>query len=127
MSEEASSRREITPEMRRAIVKWCVQAALGLVGYGLILFLAAGTLDWLWGWVLLAILASFMAAHPLILVPINPELLVERGKGLRDQGVKAWDRWVAALAAGVMPVASWIVAGLDVRFHWTGSPPQVLT
>ena len=125
MSDEVSTRREITPETRRAIVKWIVQAALGLVGYGLILFLAAGRLDWLWGWVVLGVLASFMAAHPLILVPINPELLAEREKGLRDRGVKVWDRWVAALAAGVMPVASWTVAGLDVRFHWTGPVPLV--
>jgi protein-S-isoprenylcysteine O-methyltransferase Ste14 len=120
MSDEVSARHEITPETRRAIVKWIVQAAFGLVGHGLMLFLVAGRLDWLWGWVLLGIFASFMAAHPLILVPVNPELLAERGKGLRDRGVKAWDRWIAALAAGVMPVASWIVAGLDVRFHWTG-------
>jgi hypothetical protein len=117
VSDEVSTRHEMAPETRRAIVMWIVQAALGLVGYGLILFLAAGRLDWLWGWVLLGVLASFMAAHLLILVPLNPELLAERGKVLRDRGVKAWDRWIAALAAGVMPIASWIVAGLDVRFH----------
>jgi protein-S-isoprenylcysteine O-methyltransferase Ste14 len=110
----------ITPEMRRAIIKWIAQATLGLVGYGLILFLAAGTLGWLWGWVLLGVIAAFLAAHVLILVPVNPQLLVERSKGIRDQGVKAWDKWVALLAAGLLPIASWVVAGLDVRFHWTG-------
>lgn len=111
------------PDVRRAIVLWIVQATFGLVGYGLILFLAAGRLGWTWGWVLLGILSAVLAAHVLILVPINPELLVERGKGIRDKGVKTWDKWVAALAAGVMPVASWVVAGLDVRFDWTGSMP----
>jgi protein-S-isoprenylcysteine O-methyltransferase Ste14 len=125
MSDNLSARHEMTPGTRLAIVKWIVQAALGLVGHGLILFFAAGRLDWLWGWVLLGVFASFMAAHPLILIPINPELLAERGKGLRNPGVKAWDRWIAALASGVMPLGSWIFAGLDVRFHWTGSVPLV--
>jgi len=116
---------EITPEVRREIIKWIVQAAFGLVGYGLILFFTAGRLDWLWGWALLGVVAAVLAAHVLILVPINPELLAEREKGIRDQGVKAWDKWVAMLAAGVLPIASWVVAGLDVRFHWTGPLPLV--
>jgi protein-S-isoprenylcysteine O-methyltransferase Ste14 len=116
-------RHEITPETRRAIVKWIVQAALGMVGYGLVLFLVAGTWDWIWGWVLLGVLTAFMAAHPLILVPIDPELLAQREKGLREPGVKTWDKWISALAAGVFPFASWVVAGLDVRLHWTGPVP----
>lgn len=120
MVQNTSTGHETTPETRRAIVKWVVQSALGVVGYGLVLFLVADTLDWVWGWVLLGVIAAFLAAHPLILVPIDPELLVERGKGLRDEGVKTWDRWISALAAGVFPLASWVVAGLDVRLQWTG-------
>jgi len=123
MKGSTSSRHEISPEDRRAIYKWILQAALGIVAYGVIIFLASGTLDWVWGWVLLGLLAAFLAAHPLILVPINPDLLVERGKGIHDEGVKAWDRWIASLAAGVLPLLSWIVAGLDVRFGWTGAVP----
>lgn len=123
MSHKGSARHKIAPETRRAILKWIVQATLGLVGYGLILFLAAGTWNWLWGLALLAVLAAFLAAHPLILVPINPELLAEREKGLRDEGVKAWDRWISALAAGLLPILSWVVAGLDLRFHWTDPLP----
>jgi protein-S-isoprenylcysteine O-methyltransferase Ste14 len=116
MTGNASNRQEITPETGRAIVKWIVQAAFGMAGYGLILFLAAGRLDWIWGWALLGVLTAFLAAHVLILVPIDPE-------GMRGPGVKAWDKWVSALAAGVLPVASWVVAGLDTRFGWTGPMP----
>ena len=123
MGESIAPRNEMTPETRRAIIKWILQAAAGVVAYGVLLFLAAGRLDWVWGWVFLGTLAAFLIAHPLILVPINPDLLVERGKGLRDEGVKRWDRWVASLAAGVMPMISWMVAGLDVRFGWTGPVP----
>lgn len=126
MSEKSPSRHEIKPETRREIVKWILQSALGLVGYGVVLFLAAGKLDWVWGWTLLGVIAAFMAAHPLILIPINPELLAERERGLFDPRVKAWDRWIAALAAGVFPIASWVVAGLDVRFGWTDVLPLPL-
>ncbi len=52
MSDSASSKREMTPTVRSGIMNWIVQAALGLVGYGLILFLTAGKLDWVWRWIL---------------------------------------------------------------------------
>jgi protein-S-isoprenylcysteine O-methyltransferase Ste14 len=122
MNEHPPARPEIAPETRRAIILWIVQAALGMVGYGVIIFLSAGSLSWVWGWALLAVLTAFMAAHPLILVPINPELLAEREKGVRDEGVKTWDKWIASLAAGMMTL-SWIVAGLGVRFRWAAPLP----
>lgn len=122
MSDQAPTGQRMTPETRRAVVAWIVQAAFGVVAYGVILFLAAGSLGWIWGWVLVGITAAVTAAHVLILVPINPELLAEREKGIRAEGVKAWDKWLASLAAGV-GMASWVVAALDVRFHWTGPMP----
>lgn len=112
----------ITPQVRREIIKWIVQAALGWVAYGLILFLAAGRVDWIWGWVQLIVLAAFMAGHPLLLIPINPELLAEREQGFRTEGVKRWDKYIASVAAGML-LPMWVVAGLDVRFHWTGVMP----
>jgi protein-S-isoprenylcysteine O-methyltransferase Ste14 len=123
MGEDSTSNNKISPETRKAIIKWVIQSILGVIGYAVIIFLSAGTLDWVWGWVLVGLLFVFLIAHPLLLVPINPELLVERGRGLGDEGVKTWDRWIAGFAAGVMPLSSWIVAGLDVRFGWTGSVP----
>ncbi len=123
MNDDTTTRPQVSPETRREIVKWIVQAVLGVAGYGFILFLSVGRLNWVWGWALWIIIAAFLAAHPLILIPINPELLAEREKGLRDRGMKAWDRWIAGLAAGVFPIASWVVAGLDVRWNWTEPIP----
>jgi protein-S-isoprenylcysteine O-methyltransferase Ste14 len=110
------------PETRQSILKWIVQAILGMIGYGGVLFLSTGRLDWIWGWAILGVVGAFLAAHPLILVPINPDLLAEREKGTQDQPVKAWDKWITALAGGFM-IAAWVVAGLDIRFHWTGGMP----
>lgn len=111
--------RGMSPETRHAVIKWIVQSALGMVGYGVLLFASAGTVRWVWGWVLLAALTLFMVAHPLLLIPINPELLAEREKGSLDRPVKTWDKWTTMLS-GLMMVAVWVVAGLDVRFGWTG-------
>jgi protein-S-isoprenylcysteine O-methyltransferase Ste14 len=110
---------DMTLEERRRILRWIIKSAAGVIAYGLLLFLAAGRTDWVWGWVFIVMLAAVMAAHPLILIPVNPGLLAEREKGLWDRRVKAWDKWVAGLAAGLFPLASWIVAGLDARFGWT--------
>lgn len=114
---------EISPEDRKTILKWCIQSAGGLVGYAAIIFLAAGRLDWLWGWVFIGLTAIFLASHVVLLVPINPDLLVERAGGLRQEGGKRWDRWVAMLSGGVFPIASWYVAGLDLRFAWSSPKP----
>jgi hypothetical protein len=89
MNRLISRRNAISPQDRREIVKWIVQSALGLVGYGLLLFFSAGRLDWAWGWALLIVLEAFLAAHPLIPIPINPALLVERKRDLRDPRVKS--------------------------------------
>jgi protein-S-isoprenylcysteine O-methyltransferase Ste14 len=113
---------EMSPQTRRAVINWIIQSALGMVGYAVLLFLTAGTLSWVWGWAMLAVVAAFLAAHPLILLPINPELLAEREKGALDHGVKTWDKWTTMLS-GLMSMASWVVAGLDVRFGWTGAVP----
>jgi protein-S-isoprenylcysteine O-methyltransferase Ste14 len=96
---------------------------LGLIGYGMVIFLAAGTVRWVWGWVLLAVSAAVLAGHVLVLVPINPELLAERESGLRAAGTKHWDRWLTPIAAGLGTAGLWVVAGLELRFSWTNGMP----
>lgn len=122
MNKVTAKWRDTSPKVRREIVKWNLQAGLGLIGYGLLLFLSAGRLDWFWGWAQFLILAGFLAAHPLLLIPINPELLAERERGMRDSEMKRWDRWIAPLAAGMLAPLL-VLAGLDVRFQWTGPMP----
>ncbi len=116
--------RRMTPHTKRQIVNWCLQSALGLVGYGVIIFLAAGTVHWTWGWVLLAVTAAVLVGHVVILVPINPELLAERQDGFRPPGTKRWDKWLAITSVGLGTVVLWVVAGLEVRFAWTQGMSQ---
>lgn len=122
MSEIASVDRRMTPEVRRGVWAWILKAAGGLVFFTLLLFLLVGRWTWVWGWIFLGLLAAASAAHVVILLPINPALLAERSRGLRAGG-KTWDKIVVSFAAGLLPLAAWGIAPLDVRFGWSPSMP----
>jgi hypothetical protein len=106
MKDTSPMKHEMVSETRRSIIKWIIQAILGWIGYVGTIILASGRLEWIWGWALLIVVGAFLAAHPLILIPINPELLAEREKGTQDKAVKTWDKWITAFAAGVFPITS---------------------
>ncbi|MBI5842009.1 MAG: isoprenylcysteine carboxylmethyltransferase family protein [Chloroflexi bacterium] len=112
----------ITPEIKRKIFSWIRGAFLGMLAYSALLILAAGKWDWLWGWVYMILLTLFMAAHVVVLVPINPALLADRAGGLRQSGAKRWDIWLASVA-GLFAIFIMIIAGLDERWDWTGTIP----
>lgn len=107
-------------EMRRGIMRWAMQMTSGLVLYGVILFLAAGRLNWMAGWAYLGLNALTQILTTIVLVPRQPGMLVERPK-IR-QGTKQWDRFLAPAVALIGPFAIMITAGLDARFAWS---PQV--
>jgi protein-S-isoprenylcysteine O-methyltransferase Ste14 len=89
---------------------------------GLLLFLVAGTLEWLQGW--LFVLVSLVVT--MLVVPytsrVNPELLVARS---RIRFSKGWDKLLSGFLF-VSLVAVFVVAGLDSgRFHWLPVPGWV--
>jgi len=59
-----------------------------------------------------------MAAQPILLLPIHPELLAERSRGILAEGTKKWDQ-VIVIFASLFWFITWIVPVLDHRFHWT--------
>jgi protein-S-isoprenylcysteine O-methyltransferase Ste14 len=87
------------------------------------LFIPAGRLNWIWGWALVGIYAVWVAANALILIPRDPQLLVERAA--RRKGVATWDTAILA-AIGLLTMAKHIVAGLDLRFGWPPEMPLTL-
>jgi protein-S-isoprenylcysteine O-methyltransferase Ste14 len=95
------------------------------VGFGLVLFLAAGTVAWVAGWVFLGLFFGFVVALSAWLLRHNPALLTERMTGVGKADQKAWDRvWVAATSVLVL---GWLVVmPLDaVRFGWSSVPGWV--
>ncbi len=110
----------LPPEIKRKIVSWMLGIALGMVLYVALLFLPAGKWGWFWGWVFMALMILAMAAHVLVLVPINPALLADRAGGMRQPGAKPWDIRLT-IAASLFFVSIVVVAGLDERWGWTGN------
>jgi protein-S-isoprenylcysteine O-methyltransferase Ste14 len=82
-----------------------------------LLFGAAGTLDWAWGWIYLAIYFVSVAINAWFLRR-SPELVAERGRPA--EAMPVWDKWLGGLWALAQFVALPLIAGLDVRFDWTG-------
>jgi protein-S-isoprenylcysteine O-methyltransferase Ste14 len=101
----------------RGVARWAVQMLAALVIFGAILFLAAGRLDWLVGWVYLGLNALTQALSAIVLIPQQAEMLSERSQ-VRE-GTKSWDRFFTPAIVIVGTLAVLITAGLDERFGWS--------
>ena len=82
-----------------------------------ILFLAAGTLSWIWAWVFLGISVVSVLINIAFLSRNNLEMVAERGK---PKEMKDWDKVISGLWGVIQYLLIPLVAGLDVRFAWTG-------
>ena len=91
------------------------------LAFGLVLFLAAGAIAWLSGWIFLALFFSFVVVLTVWLYQNNPGLLKERMRGpSSDQ--KTWDKRLLALT-GILFFAWLLLMPLDaVRFGWSKVP-----
>lgn len=89
--------------------------------FALALFLPAGTLAWLAGWIFLGLFFSFFLAVNLWLARHNPGLLQERTR-LASSDQQGLDKVLFPLLQ-VLLVAWLIFMSLDaVRFHWSPLP-----
>ncbi len=92
----------------------------------MVLFIAAGRLGWVWGWVYVGVAVFFTFVSRIIVIHTNPDLIAERAQSLEREDVKGWDRLIIFLLVLVGPLATMIVAGLDERFGWSPQIPLVL-
>ena len=109
-----------SPETTRGIVRYAVKMILFQAVFGLILFLAAGRLDWKEGWAYMGLNLLTQLLSGLILIPIRPEMIAERSK--MREGTKNWDRILAPAVAMLGPLVWMVTAGLDARFKWRQRP-----
>ncbi len=94
------------------------QSLVLFVSLALALFLPAGTITWLTGWIYLVLFFGFFLGTNAWLFRHNPALLQERMRLSRpDQ--QRWDKLLFPLLL-VLPFAWLIFISLDaVRFHWS--------
>jgi len=105
------------PELTAGILKRAGTVAVFLIIIAAILFLSAGRLDWLWAWVYLGISLVSVIINGAIMLRASPETIAERGQ---PQETKDWDKLVGGLWGVAIYLALPLVAGLDMRFGWTG-------
>lgn len=82
-----------------------------------ILFLSAGTIRWIWAWVFLGISVLCIVVNSIFLMRTDARVVAERG---RPKETKKWDRVVSGFWSLAQYLLLPCVAGLDMRFEWTG-------
>jgi protein-S-isoprenylcysteine O-methyltransferase Ste14 len=76
------------------------------------------------GWLLFAVYVTWDVVVALWLIPRSPGMIAERSR--IQPGTKKWDIALTTLAASLLPMVTWTVAGLDQRFGWTRPLPLAL-
>jgi protein-S-isoprenylcysteine O-methyltransferase Ste14 len=106
--------------LKRGITSWAIKGVLYKAYVAVVLMVSAGRWNWWAGWLYVFIFLMFDLATALLVIPKDPSLLIERAKSHSD--VKSWDKVIMPLAAGVLPLVGWILAGLNLRWNW--NPPM---
>ena len=104
-------------EITRGVVRWAIQMLMAMIIFGAILFLAAGRLGWILGWVYLGMNALTQILSAVVLIPRRPDMLAERSQ--TREGSKGWDRFFAPAITIIGTLMIMITAGLDARFRWS--------
>lgn len=105
------------PASQNPVAKRVAQVFLLVLAQVVALFLPAGRLDWVMAWVYLGMYALFILALWLAVARRNPGVIAERAE-IRE-GTKGWDLIVGRFF-GILAMAILVVAGLDVRYGWSG-------
>ena len=104
------------PKIAAGIAARLGQIVIGFIFEAVVLFLAAGTLNWVWAWVFLGIYLISVSINSAFMMRTSPETIAERG---RPGEMKDWDKVVSGLWSVAQFLLLPAVAGLDVRFGWT--------
>ena len=104
----------------KILITGVVLPLVSVLVLGLLLFIAAGTVFWFYGWVFLILLYSWAVALLMWLLRYDPGL-IEECTGFKPNQ-STWDKAYIVLGYS-LSVISFIVMPLDaVRFHWSQMP-----
>lgn len=95
--------------------------SLGVILVGALIFLPAGTWNFLGGWLLMGILFVPMFGAGLVMMGKNPQLLQKRLNAKEEQAEQS----LVVKLSGLMFIAGFVLAGLDHRFGWLPLPEWV--
>ncbi len=103
------------------VTKAFIKFFAGLIIISILIFLPAGTLNYINGWIFIIILFVPMFIAGLILMKKNPELLRKRLNAKEKES----EQKGVILVSGIMFLAGFIVSGLNYRFGWLVLPMWV--
>jgi len=104
---------EAKPEGSRGVLRFLIKAVVGLLITSAILFIPAGRLDWIMGWVYMG---AYLLGQGVTALLVDPELLTERET--RHKDAKKWDMVLLSFWGLASALAPMVIAGLNVRFGW---------
>lgn len=123
MNTKSSNPIEPHADTSRIVVRWAARETMGLLMLGAILFLSAGRLDWAMGWGFVIIMTAWVIATGWVVISRYPQLLADRVSP--PKGAKMWDTVLMGIV-GVLALAGYLIAGLDLRHGWTTNMPAAL-
>lgn len=100
-----------------AIIKFL----LGVILVGLLIFLPAGTFNYMNGWLFMGVLFIPIFLAGIVMMIKNPQLLASR----LDIKEKQKEQSILIKLSGLMFIVGFILAGLDYRFQWIQVSPTV--
>ncbi|SHM33823.1 methyltransferase family protein [Ruminococcus flavefaciens] len=103
---------------KELIINGFIKLISGFIILMLLIFLSAGTLRFLNGWLFIGLLFIPMLIMGIVLLIKNPALLEKRLNGKEKESKQ---KGVVALS-GIMFLAGFVVAGLNYRFDWWTLP-----
>ena len=102
----------------KLLINALIKYLAGLVMVGLLLFPAAGTLRYANAWLFIALLFGPMFVLGIVLFLKAPELLAKRLKNKEKESTQK----AVVLAAALVFIGAFVLAGLDFRFVWSKVP-----
>ena len=100
-----------------AIIKFL----LGVILVGLLIFLPAGTFNYMNGWLFMGVLFIPIFIAGIVMMIKNPQLLASR----LNINEKQKEQSILIKLSGLMFIVGFILAGLDYRFQWIQVSPTV--
>jgi protein-S-isoprenylcysteine O-methyltransferase Ste14 len=101
-----------------AIIKFL----FGVLLVALLVFLPAGTLNFLNGWIFMSVLFIPMLIAGVVMMIKNPGLLEKRLNAKEKRGEQS----IVVKLSGLMFIVGFVIAGLDFRFKWFQMPKTVV-
>ena len=106
---------------RKLFIEAISKFLLGVILLGVLIFLPAGTLKYINGWLFMGILFIPMFIAGIIMMVKNPSLLKSR----LDAKEKQKEQSLVVKLSGLMFLVGFIIAGLDFRYSWLELPKWV--